>query len=310
MKSIRLTLLTLLFALVAIACQSVNPVQTLTTLRENSDKIGSARMLMTVETKLDFAGSGTPLAPYPEDLVINTEGFIDFENRRGQLTMKMSEYAAKLGAPAGAVSDITILSQDSFAYYQVPERLTSQFEGKKWVKLDSSGFQRQVGVNPASASGTQPQTFFDYFNKVEESDIEELGSTDVRGIDTTHYRVKLTLEDFYSSANPELRKKILDQAEQSGLEMRPSHVWVDEDGFARKLTIAMGNESERGSVETITTLELYDFGAKVEVTIPPDSEVFLANDPTELGPLFGSSSEQSSSSISAEQRPAPGGSGY
>lgn len=309
MRSTRFTLLILFFALATTACQKLNPVQSITTLRENSSKIVTARMLMTVNMKFDFGSSGATTSPYPSEVNINSEGVIDFENSRGQMLMKLSDYAEKFGAPAGTVDDISILNQDSFVYYQVPDRLASQFQGKRWVKLDNSAFQRQVGLNPTSASGNQPQTFFEYFDNVSEGDIEEIGSEELRGVGTTHYRVNLTLDDLYAGASPDMRKQLIDQAQQSGLEIRPSEIWIDKDGFARKMTIAMGTKGDRGSFETVMTMELYDFGAKIDVAIPPDSEVFVASDASALGPLFGSSSASGSSSVSPGQPPVTGG-GY
>lgn len=269
-------------------------------------------MLMTVSMKFDFGDSGSITSPYPRDVSINSEGVIDFENSRGQMVMKLGEYAEKFGGPPGIVDDINILSQGSFVYYQVPERLASQFQGKKWVKLDNSAFQeQQVELNPTSASGNQPQTFFEYYDNVSESDIEEVGSEELRGVGTTHYRVNLTLDDLYAGVNPEMRKQLIDQAQQTGLEMKPSEIWLDKEGFARKMTISMGAKSEEGSFESVMTMELYDFGAKIDLAFPSDSEVFVASDPSALGPIFGtvSSSQSSSISGSTELQPAPGG-GY
>lgn len=316
MRSIRFSSLILLLALVAPGCQRLNPVQSLTTLGENAEKIGSARMLMTVNMKLDFGGVPNTMG-VPSDITLNSEGVVDFQNRTGQTVMKLGEYAAKVGAPPGAVNDVTIVYQENYIYYQIPEGLSSQFQGKEWVKLDSTAFQSRIGTDPTSAGGSQPQTFFEFFNSVEEADIEKVGSEEIRGVDTTHFRVKLGLEDFYGSVNAETRTQLIEQAQKAGFEMRPSDVWIDKDGYARKVIISMGSSGAQGSFEMAMTMELFDFGTKVEVSIPPDNEVLVADDPSVLGPLFGqssasgSSSSQSGGSSGGPPPPAPsGGYGY
>jgi hypothetical protein len=64
-------------------------------------------------------------------------------------------------------------------------------------------------------------------------------------------------------------------AELTGLERFPQEVWVGSDGRIRRLALeySVRPPGVDGKVTTELTIELYGFGAPVEVDIPPEDEV-------------------------------------
>ena len=64
----------------------------------------------------------------------------------------------------------------------------------------------------------------------------------------------------------------------AGLSTVPLEVWIDEDGLVRRLTQTWNQKLPDGAgrMETKLTMDLYDFGPRVEVDPPPSNKVFDA----------------------------------
>lgn len=74
--------------------------------------------------------------------------------------------------------------------------------------------------------------------------------------------------------------------ELGGSSRAPIEVWIDADGHARRLltTTATGAAAQR--VDLRQRIELYDFGTKVDVKIPPPGAVVDFGDLRRLGDLM------------------------
>jgi LppX_LprAFG lipoprotein len=91
-------------------------------------------------------------------------------------------------------------------------------------------------------------------------DIAVVGTEDVRGVETTHYRARVDLRKLLkelSSSEPSQE----DVLETSGERFVPVELWIDDESRLRRITIA--RDANRGG-ET-TTVELYDYGVQVDV---------------------------------------------
>jgi hypothetical protein len=105
--------------------------------------------------------------------------------------------------------------------------------------------------------------------------VEEVGSEQVRGEPTTHYRG--TLDP--AVALEKMGGALLDAAGPAlaDVEALPFEVWIDDDGRLRRFTVTaeLPASPQTGGVPvtSTTTLELYDFGADVQVEAPPADEV-------------------------------------
>ena len=81
--------------------------------------------------------------------------------------------------------------------------------------------------------------------------VEKLGSEEIRGIPTTHYRAHLEKDKVGMWADP----GVVD-------------AWIDEQGLPRRIRIPFGGESEGAGV-----FDLFDFGVPVDVEAPPANEI-------------------------------------
>ncbi len=114
--------------------------------------------------------------------------------------------------------------------------------------------------------------------KAVSGEVEKVGDEDVRGVSTTHYRATIDF-DKYPLAVPAanraaVRKSIDSLIKLTGTRTVPVDVWVDGDAVVRRFaqTTRM-NVPGAGRMQMKQTIELYDFGTKVDVQAPPAREV-------------------------------------
>jgi hypothetical protein len=126
-------------------------------------------------------------------------------------------------------------------------------------------------------------------------DIEELGKEEVRGVETTHYRATVDLEEAAEQGaeigelSDEMREQLQAEIErmkaQTGLDTLPVDVWVDEDDLLRRMKMDLSFAVEGEQVGMDMTMDFFDFGVDVRVARPPADQTI---DITELASQEGS----------------------
>jgi hypothetical protein len=140
----------------------------------------------------------------------------------------------------------------------------------RWVAMDlgEEGRFGQLGA----FDRTDPAQALAYLEAAD--DVEEIGTEEVRGAETTHYRLTVDLRKA-AEGSPEYRAVIEQSLQAGGTAEVPTEVWVDEDGRVRRVRMVYADvptpDGEAADV-TVTT-ELYDFGADVDVEPPPRDQV-------------------------------------
>ena len=109
-------------------------------------------------------------------------------------------------------------------------------------------------------------------------DIEELGTEEVRGEDTIHYRAVVDLERALEQVPEKLKPQVEAQLSDMGGTM-PVEVWLGEDGLVRRLSLDMVELLAKASAESGTKMEggsmvmdFFDYGADVQVEVPDSSD--------------------------------------
>jgi len=224
---------------------------------------------------------------------VTFEGETDFENGRTHLT------GSVLGQPAEIVLDGTAL-------YQRFEGLEGLTRGKPWLRIDvgeSGGASLAGGMS--STLGGQPTDPAQGLRMLEgaSGEVTTVGDERVRGVDTTHYRVPVDIEQAVSEAPPRAQPGLRRMLDRLGVEVLVE-VWLDDDGLARRYRQVVGTTGANapaggggGSEPAVklplaveTTVELYDFGSPVEIAVPPADEVadlseILGDDESAPGPV-------------------------
>ena len=136
--------------------------------------------------------------------------------------------------------------------------------GDKWLKIDLSDPDSIFGM---IGKATDPEVMFKAMEAPKK--LELVGSEDVDGVETNHYRITLDpaqyldAMDFPAAMADMLPKEMV------------TEMWVDADNLPRKFAQTLEIPAVGGGKATSSTTEgsYSDFGADVEIEEPPASEV-------------------------------------
>jgi hypothetical protein len=224
------------------------------------------------------------------------EGAFDASTDRAELSFDFSSFAELLGGlfagfagPGTKAPDfgdpsawqIEAVQDGDVVYMRFPAVSSELPAGKSWVrvaageKADLQGFDFSQLEDLAA---NDPRELLDVL-RAAGGEIETVGTEDLRGTSTTHYRVTVNLAEYEklvpASEREEPDSMAGDLLEQSGLEELPVDIWLDGEGFVRKLGMSFSSE-QPGTTEMVDgsmTFELWDYGETVDIELPPAAQV-------------------------------------
>ena len=100
-----------------------------------------------------------------------------------------------------------------------------------------------------------------------------MGPATVRGAATREYRGTIDLAKIADQLPADSRAAYRKGLAQLGSTTAPAQIWVDDQGRLRKLKLSLQAQVNGQQATTVLTTEYYDFGAPVQVTIPPADQV-------------------------------------
>lgn len=198
-------------------------------------------------------------------LELSGTGAFDGEGKRGQMSMTTSV--------AGQELDMEMVFAFPIVYVHLPPELGLLSAGKTWAKMDIEKLGQQEGFNVGQlmqAGASDPSQGLDFLRGV--SDVEAVGDEDVRGVATTHYTGVVDLHD-RGAEDPDLKTELDKFLDQSGTSRIPVEIWIDDDGFVRRMQQTLESNGSGFQVSSTMTTEFYDFGTDVTVEEPPADEV-------------------------------------
>lgn len=273
----------------AVAGQPIG-FQELSRSATSSAKASSGRF--SFDMSLSFPGAEEPFA-------FSGEGAFDTASERASFTIDMSSFASLFGglfsgmagpnaANAPDFDDpelwkIEAVQDGAVSYVRFPALDEQLPSGKSWIRADErasiDGFElgqfEQFTTN-------DPRMVLESLRAIS-GDVETVGTEELRGTVTTHYRATLDLRDYEKLApaakRDELGALVEQMTGQAGVGEIPVDVWLDEHGLVRKLalvfTVTQPGTSE--SSEASLTFELWDYGEDVAIEPPPASDVVDAS---------------------------------
>lgn len=199
------------------------------------------------------------------------EGAFDFAAKKGVLTLDLGSLLAGTKLETRLLGDV--------AYVGVPAALGGLMGGKKFLKLDIAALAAQNEQFGGLTGGTDPTSGVDALRGAK--DVTKVGSEEVRGESTIHYRGTVDL----SAAKAKLEGDAADAVDELTTLLKsndiPFDVWIDGAGRVRRSTLAVdlpaSAKTDNKAVKTTVTTELYDFGTTVDVVEPPAAEVADGN---------------------------------
>jgi hypothetical protein len=251
------------------ASEDVQPDAVIAQAADATVDAGSYRMVT------DVTMEGTGEGP----LTMSAEGEFDPGERLGHMTMDMSELAQ--GQAAGPLESEVIV--DGLVFYMKMPFLQQALPGlKEWIRFDLQALGEEAGLDfdqlMQLGSQSDPTQALAYLRAASD-DIQEVGSEEVRGVETTHYRMTVDLARVAAAAPPAQREALQAQVdeliEKSRIQNVPTDVWIDEDGLVRRQRLTYENMAFAPGVhgDMTMTMELFDFGVDVEVDPPPANQV-------------------------------------
>lgn len=260
MRKLLAGLFALALALTGVACGeesgggggSAQSIDALAAAADKAAEAGSAHMTMTME--MDVSG---------QSVSIDAEGDLDFVNESGAMTMTMS-------APGvGPDQSIDMVLDDTYIYMKMPPELGGT---GGWIRMDMTDM---TGVGSQNQIAQDPSQYLEFLRGASEGDVEEVGTEEVGGVSTTHYKADLSFEKMLEQApDQEGADEIEAQLESLGgaIDSIPSEVWIDEDGLARRIKLDMSVEAQGQTADILITMEFSDYGVEVDVEPPAKFE--------------------------------------
>jgi hypothetical protein len=229
----------------------LDPVAAVRDAADKTRSAGSSRL--TMEINATTGGQA---------IEISAKGAFDYKNGIGELQLSLPAQTGLKG-----VTLRQIITKKALYLAGVP----GLAEGK-WIKVPVDQLDRAGGSGGLTSN--DPSAVLEMVRGVSD-DVKEVGKATVRGEQTTHYRGKIDLKKAVASAPAETREQVKQYLKQADTAKVPFELFVDDDGRLRKLVQEFELEGLDGSgaVEMELTLELYDYGVKVDVDEPPAAQV-------------------------------------
>lgn len=282
-RALLLALLALALALPLNGCGKEDlSLETVATAADATSRSGSFRM--TMDMRFESPSVGT--------MKIDGHGEYDIRRGRARLIQDFGSIAEQFGED-GDGAEMEFLFADSAMYLRAPEALGEEqladMDGKRWLKFDLRKAGREAGVDVSQLMqqmNNSPERMLDQLRAVS-GELEKLGSEEVRGVETTRYRTTVDVrklpEVVPAKLRPLMRKATKEMVDGLGGPTYPIELWIGEDDLVRRERHFMTIREDGERVKATMTMEMFDFGARVEVEPPPDKDVHDATDEIPAG---------------------------
>ena len=231
---------------------------------------------------------GTAAVAFTTEMMGQTssfEGVFDFEERRAKLTAD----GAGFGIP-GELDVVFDYSDGAVMYLAVPEELRGQLGGKSHLSMDMADALAQAGIDAdlgeiISAQSADPTAGLTVLRGA--SEVEELGTEEIRGTETRHLRVTVDLDKMVEESPEAVSEDMQALRELYTSDTAVVDVWLDDEDRVRRYTQTTdydeldlpgdAAQAMAGKSMTITT-EYFDFGREVDIALPDPADTASMSD--------------------------------
>ncbi|MBV8235329.1 MAG: hypothetical protein JO075_06480 [Acidimicrobiia bacterium] len=225
---------------------------------------------------------------------ITVDGGFDFSNRRATMVIDPSRFGISGIRGVGKIQAIADYSSGFVLYMKFPPELSPELAAKPWVKIDVGALLKQAGVDTDLGALTQGQSN-DPTSGLQllrgADSVVTVGTEEIRGEPTTHYRLVVDLDKAIANAPASQRDALTKLAKLYTVHTFPVDVWLDAQGRVHRfqqtvdpstihLPAGLPAQAVGLGGPITTTYELYDFGSEVDAQVPPPDQI------TDLGSLL------------------------
>jgi LppX/LprAFG-like lipoprotein len=179
----------------------------------------------------------------------------------GQLNMKVNA--------AGQQIPVDTVVTGNVFYMRSPAFARTLGNDKQWVKLDLAKLAKQRGVDLGGILNASPTPNNALAYLAGADNVETVGDEKVSGQDTTHYKVRVDVGKAAKKASGNVQTS-LQGVRDSGVEKLPMDVWLDANGYIRK--VRYSEHAGRQQAADVV-MQLHDFGKHVAIEPPPSDSV-------------------------------------
>ncbi len=213
-----------------------------------TSQAGSVRADFTISSSGGVSGTGSGV-------------FNSGKDRSGQLTMNLTT-----GGRQVAIDTVIVGKTIYVRSPLISQRLPA---GKQWVKVDLQKAAKAANVDLSSLLSANPTPGGALAYLQGSTAIKKLGSEQVGGVPTTHYRVVVDLQQAADHASGSDKDALERAIKAAGTTTLPVEVWVDPQDYVRKIEY----KSQASGQSADLTMEMHDFGSPVPITAPATNEV-------------------------------------
>jgi hypothetical protein len=272
------------FALLGVALAAVVATIVVLTLITGGEETGTplSPIAQAAERTANYPGARMAMrgiAEYPDSgmrMTMTGGGVFNGESNRARI-----ELAAHMdGAPPGFQDFELVMVGEGMTMYMSSPLFTGELpDGKAWMKVEVGSEE----LEEAQALGQgDPRQQLDALRAVS-GDVATVGQERVRGASTVHYTATLDYRRYADLLRDEGLDEAAEEIEQATEvtgDTMPVEVWIDEQGRVRRFdqVVSMASPGVPES-HLRMSVEIYDFGIRPQIELPPEDHVF---DATEL----------------------------
>ena len=260
--------------------QGATPLEAVAQASANLAEQGTARVAFRSSMELpQEQGGGT--------LISAGEGEVDLDRQLTHMTMEFSGDGGAAEQNAAAMGEMEMVGKGLVAYMRWPfmNRMAPQLK-TEWIRMDLEELGKEMGLDLGQLTQygqNDPAQTAQWLDGV--SEVKEVGTEELRGVETTHYRGVVDFDKV-----PKELEELADQLQElMDIDQVPIEAWVDEEGVARKVFLEYdrlpmaGADGQPQTGKWTVEFEYYDFGTEVDIDIPS------ARETTDLMELMGRS---------------------
>lgn len=166
--------------------------------------------------------------------------------------------SGRLTLPGGG--ELSFLATGGRGYFELPQESPMRVGGKQWVSF----------ALPADQPVTEdPLVFLQLLSA--DGDVREVGSEEIRGVETTHYRTDIDSAGLQALAAKQ-SSTVLPPEALAAVSGGGADVWISDDGLPRRLRVTL----EAEGLDVTFAFELFEYGVDVRVAAPPAASVLEA----------------------------------
>lgn len=282
-----LALLALLVAIPVLAGCGAENLSTASIAEAADVTVAERGMRIAIDQTLTLPGAGR--------MSTTGSGVMDTAAQASHLTMKVTS-APDVVVGAFDKSDLSteVITDHAVVYTHSAQLSQLLGAGRKWLRIDAAKVGEAAGLDVSALTqpGQDPTQAVRQLKAVG-AGVEKVGREDVRGVATMRYRATVDLRRYPALApaadRAAARAAIERLIELTGASTIPVDVWIGKDDRVRRVTQKLSLKGAGGPSAIEQRFELYDFGTKVDIKIPPPSQVtdvtdLAASGATRAGP--------------------------